>query len=111
MELSNQFKSVFSSALGLKQLAMLGDFIFDFIWPARDSVFEESRMEADPSPKREEKRHQTEDKTKRVLLVLLPGLCAYKYEGKLVNHYGFVTGEENGLGEAHVIAKAVVMTV
>lgn len=110
-ELLREFTSIFSSALGLKPFAMISDFIFDFIWPARDSLFDDYRMEEVSLPKSEGKRHQTEQKIKRVVLVLVPGLCAYKYDRKLVDHCGFIAAAGKELGEARIIARAVVVTV
>ena len=111
VEFSKSLESVFHIALRVKTLGMMGNHILEFIWPDRDSVFDNSLMEEQRSGSTNGCKYPTEQKVGKVKLVLVPGLRVYSYDRKLVDYCGFTNGDEEGLEKVNAIAKAVVLAV
>lgn len=109
-ELSKTFETIFASALKFKTFAMTSNFKCEFVWPAHNAVFDESCMEEMRSSTGKD-RHYIQSRTKRVTLVLSPGLRVAHDSRMLVDYCGFVQAGDQGLANTFLVLRAVVMTV
>ena len=108
-KLQIRLKSIFCAALNIKAFAMIDKNVFEFIWPAHNSVLERNFMveeslegiTCDQTPSKQE--------VKKVMLALVPGLRVYSYDKKLVDYCGFTRGDEEGLEQPSLVAQAVVV--
>jgi hypothetical protein len=104
-----RLKSIFCAALNIKALGMIGKHVFEFIWPAHNSIFELNCMVEESSEGTTCNQAPLKQEAKKVTLALVPGLRIYKYDRKLVDYSGFITGDEEGLEQPSLVAQAVVV--
>lgn len=83
--------------------------MYECIWPVSKSVFEADSMVVERPESAQVPIKVIDQPIPLVELALVPGLRIWKYEKKMVDYYGFVRGEEDGLKTSEMIAKAVVL--
>jgi hypothetical protein len=110
-KLQIRLKSIFCAALNIKFFGMIGKNVFEFIWPAHNSVFERNFMVEESSEGTTCNQIPPKQEVKKVMLALVPGLRIYNYDRKLVDYYGFTKGDEEGLEQPSLVAQAVVVAL
>ena len=110
-KLQIRLKSIFSGALNIKTLVMIGKNVFEFIWPAHNSIFERNLMVEESPEGTIGNQTPSNQQAKKVMLALVPGLRVYSYNRKLVDYGGFTTGDEEGLEQPSLVAQAVVVAL
>lgn len=99
-------ESTFTAALSFKTFAMISGFKCGIIWPEVGSVFDKACMEEAMPPIRKRSKLAT----KRVVLVLVPGLRVYRNSGVLVDYCGFIAAGEEKPADAVLVLRAMVTT-
>jgi len=99
-------QDAFLEALRIKSLGMIGNHMFEIIWPEHNSSFPSLDMNGrDSLP-----CSSTLESQGKVALVLLPGIRVYRCEKRMVDYCGFAKGGEQGLEEPTTMAAPVVLT-
>ncbi|KAF2109608.1 hypothetical protein BDV96DRAFT_691638 [Lophiotrema nucula] len=105
--LRQRLNGIFCDALELKLLAMVSKDMFECIWPPLDTPFDPDTMET------ERTRFCVDDaesnNSKRVRLVLVPGLRSYEHDRQMVDYFGFKREHEQCTGSYRTLQKAVVL--
>ncbi|KAH6698422.1 hypothetical protein BKA61DRAFT_583255 [Leptodontidium sp. MPI-SDFR-AT-0119] len=105
-----RLKSIFCAALNIKSFRMIGKHVFEFIWPAQNSICDKDcMMEEESSEGTTYDQTSLKTEAKKVVLALVPGLRVFKYDRKLVDYSGFMKGDEEGLEQCCIVAQAVVV--
>lgn len=110
-KLQLRLKSIFCAALNIKTCGMIGKNMFEFTWPAQNSIFERNSMVEESSEGSTYNPTSSKQEAKKVMLALVPGLRVYSYDRKLVDYCGFKKGDEEGLGQSSLVAQAVVVAL
>jgi hypothetical protein len=99
-------QDAFLEALKIKSLGMIGNHMFEIIWPEYNSSFPCLDMiKRDSLP-----CSSTLETQGKVALVLLPGIQVYRCKKRMVDYRGFVKGGEQGLEDPTTMAAPVVLT-
>jgi len=87
---------------------MIGKDLFEAIWPTRNSTYDSLSMTVVPPESGPVDQDDSGCGLMKVKLPHVPGLSIYRYDRKLVDYCSFTKGDEEELGEADVLFKAVV---
>jgi hypothetical protein len=107
--LRERLLGVFGDALELKLIAMVSKDMFECIWPSLETPFDPDTMETERAWFCDGDDDVENYNSKRVQLVLVPGLRLYEYDRQMVDYFGFKREHERCTGSYRMLQKAVVL--